>query len=37
MGKFLTNGGNIPMWDFSSYGKNNPIGFFLPWDFSWDS
>jgi hypothetical protein len=25
------------LWDFSPYGKNNPIGFFLPWDFSWDS
>jgi hypothetical protein len=23
--------------DFSPYGKNNPVGFFLPWDFSWDS
>jgi hypothetical protein len=25
------------LWDFSPYGKNNPIGFFLPWDISWDS
>jgi hypothetical protein len=23
--------------DFSPYGKNNPVGFFLPRDFSWDS
>jgi hypothetical protein len=22
---------------FSPYGKNNPIGFFRKWDFSWDS
>jgi hypothetical protein len=21
---------------FLPYGKNNPVGFFLPWDFSWD-
>jgi hypothetical protein len=39
MGKFLTNGEIFPnlkcLWDFSPYGKNNPIGFFLPWDFSW--
>jgi hypothetical protein len=21
------------LWDFSPYGKNNPIGFFIPWDF----
>ena len=35
-------GGNIPKSNmlvgfFLPYGKNNPTGFFLPWDFSWDS
>jgi hypothetical protein len=43
--EFLQNGhngenilkSNLCLMDFSSYGKNNPVGFFLPWDFSWDS
>jgi hypothetical protein len=40
VGKFLQNGpngGNIPnrkcLWDFSPYGKNNPVGFFSPMGF----
>jgi hypothetical protein len=36
------NGRNIPKSNmlveyFLPYGKNNPIGFYFPWDFSWDS
>jgi hypothetical protein len=39
VGEFLPNGGNIPKSNmlvlyFLPYGKNNHIGFFLPWDFS---
>jgi hypothetical protein len=42
VGELLRNGGNIPkskmlVGFFLPYGKDNPIGFFLPWDFSWDS
>jgi hypothetical protein len=43
--ELLPNGpnmGNIPksnmlMGYFIPYEKNNPIAFFLLWDFSWDS
>jgi hypothetical protein len=41
-GKISPKWGNIPkskmlVGFFLPMGKNNPIGFFLPWDFSWDS
>jgi hypothetical protein len=36
MGETFSNGTSL--WNiFSHMGKNNPIGLFLPWDFSWHS
>jgi hypothetical protein len=40
-GKISHKWGNIPkskmLVGFFFLWKNNPIGFFLQWDFSWDS